>query len=116
MFVGLHVVMAERTNVPELDMGMDEGERFFTAAQNVLRHYSVETTQKTIDWLAFVGVTATMYGGRFASYVTRKKEERVARVYPLHRQPAPQAAQAPQPQQSGGSDYIPSVVPGEDFG
>lgn len=54
-------------------MEQEEGEQFMRAAQNVLRHYSVETTQKTLDWIAFGGVTLSLYGQRFGAYMIRKR-------------------------------------------
>lgn len=78
MFVGVHLMLAQRTNTPELAIGMDEGEAFMRAAQNVLRHYSVETTQKTLDWIAFAGVAGTMYGTRAVAISNRRAAERAA--------------------------------------
>ncbi len=76
MFVATHVLLAARTNVPELMMSPEEGKMFMDAAQNVLRHYSVETTQKTLDWIAFAGVAAQLYGTRAAAVMIRRKQER----------------------------------------
>lgn len=45
------------------------------SAQNVMRHYSVESSQKTIDWLAFGGTCCMIYGTRFGAYMLRKREE-----------------------------------------
>lgn len=73
MFVGLHVMLAERTQTPELAITEDEGKAFMEAAQNVMRHYSVETTQKALDWTAFVGVAAGMYMPRIAAVGMRKR-------------------------------------------
>lgn len=75
MFVGAHVALSGALNVPELAMDMEEGDRFFKAAQNVMRHYSVDTTQKTVDWIAFAGVVATIYGSRFGAFMVRKRME-----------------------------------------
>lgn len=76
MFVGLHAILAERTGVPELQMSDDEGKQFMLAAQNVMRHYSVETTQKTLDWIALFGTAGGIYGTRFAAYQMRKNAEK----------------------------------------
>lgn len=106
MFVGLHVLMAERTQTPELMMSMEEGEAFMKSVQNVMRHYSVQTTQKTLDWIALFGTASSMYAPRFVGYNMRRRIERaggsVRRAAPPVQQrgepakpgPAPDAAQA----------------------
>lgn len=76
MFVGVHVMLAMQTQTPELAISDDEGKAFLGAAQNVARHYSVETTQKTLDWIAFVGVSVSMYGTRSVAIMTRHRAER----------------------------------------
>jgi len=87
MFVGMHVMMAERTNTPELMMGMPEGEAFMGAVQNVMRHYSVQTTQKTLDFIALFGTASAMYAPRVVAYNLRKKAERANG--PVYQRPAP---------------------------
>lgn len=76
MFVGLHALLADRTETPELAITEEEGKAFMDAAQNVMRHYSVETTQKALDWTAFAGVAAGMYMPRVAAIGMRKKAGR----------------------------------------
>jgi hypothetical protein len=120
LFVGIHVIAAGATNVPELAIDMKEGDDFMKAAQNVMRHYSVESSQKTIDWLAFGGTCCMIYGTRFGAYMLRKREERKearpsATVYPLpqrtvapeqsKRANAPQAQPAEQPFVSAEADF-----------
>lgn len=93
MFVGLHVVASTQFNVPELSMDMAEGDQFMKSAQNVLRHYSVETTQKTLDWIAFGGTVMMIYGTRWGAYMIRKKTEAAPRTatYSMPAAPAPNA-------------------------
>lgn len=79
MFVGLHVLLADRTKCPELAIGMDEGQAFMHAAQNVARHYSVETTQKAADWIAFAGVAGGMYLTRAVAISNRLRQEKSER-------------------------------------
>jgi hypothetical protein len=80
MFVGLHTMLAMQTNTPELAISEEEGKAFTMAAQNVLRHYSVETTQKTLDTIALVGVTFGIYAPRVVAInVRRRSEDRPAR-------------------------------------
>lgn len=80
MFVGLHAVLAQRTNTPELAIGMDEGAAFMGAAQNVMRHYSVEATQKTLDWISFAGVAGGMYLTRAVAITNRLAVEKRERA------------------------------------
>lgn len=99
LFVGFHVVLAERTGVPELGMTMEEGIGLQKSIENVARHYPINTTQKALDWAALVGTLGMLYGTRFGSYMVRKSAERrpLASVHPIRPapvQPAPRAAEA----------------------
>jgi hypothetical protein len=76
MFVGVHAMLAMRTHTPELQMSEDEAKAFARATQNVMRHYDVQTTQKTLDWISFAGITAGIYGTRALAISERVKEER----------------------------------------
>lgn len=112
LFVGLHVIAAGASNVPELAIDMQEGDTFMKSAQNVMRHYSVESSQKTIDWLAFGGTVCMIYGTRFGAYMLRRRSEQQeqhrtgATVYQMPvRPPAPQNAQ-PQPQPETPSHVV----------
>jgi len=103
LFVGAHVLLAAKTGVPELAINMDEGQQFMKAAQNVMRHYSVQTTQKAMDWISFAGVSAMIYVPRVVALANnRSKPERVlpptphtfaqpATVQNVERAPAPQS-------------------------
>lgn len=73
MFVGIHALLAGLTDTPELELSEDEGKMFMKSAQNVLRHYSVQTTQKSMDIIALIGVTATIYAPRIAGIGFRKR-------------------------------------------
>ena len=102
------MVLASATDTPELVMDMKEGEDFMKSAQNVMRHYSVESSQKTIDWLAFGGTCCMIYGTRFGAYMLRKRSEAKESVQPrgytVVSSPAPKQA-APQQQPAPG-DHI----------
>ncbi len=74
MFVGLHVAIATATRTPEFAINDEEGTAFMKAAQNVMRHYSVETTQKTLDWLAFGGICAQIYAPRIVAIAAKRPE------------------------------------------
>lgn len=102
MFVGLHVLLAHNTNTPELMITDDEGKQFMSSAQNVMRHYSVQSTQKTLDWIAFAGVTIAMYAPRVVAIRIRKSHERKpGDVVQFTRG------------ENGQPGFTPSVVPGD---
>lgn len=79
MFVGIHAMLAMQTGVAELAISDDEGKAFTVSAQNVLRHYSVETTQKTLDWIAFFGTAGAIYLPRIASVAMTRKANKPER-------------------------------------
>ncbi|MBK8189081.1 MAG: hypothetical protein IPK79_01345 [Vampirovibrionales bacterium] len=97
--------------VEGLTLQPEEAERFLTAAQNVARHYSVETTQRTLDWIAFAGVSVQVFGTRaIAVVVSKSKAGRGAA--PAR---APRGPVAPDPVVNvDGTPYSPSVPPGPD--
>lgn len=69
-------MLAQTLGVEEIAITDDEGKAFLGAAKNVMRHYNVQTTQKTMDWIALVGVAATIYAPRIAAIGMRKRSER----------------------------------------
>lgn len=75
MFLGLHALLAQRTQTPELELTEEEAKGFMTAVQNVARHYSVQTTQKGLDIAAMFGIVGTMYGPRIMAIRFRKARE-----------------------------------------
>lgn len=95
MFVGLHALLADRTETPELAITEEEGKAFMDAAQNVMRHYSVETTQKVLDWTAFAGVAAGMYMPRVAAIGMRKRASKQSRPQAKPAPAKPNGAAAP---------------------
>lgn len=82
MFVGLHAALAMKIDAPELIISDEEGKQFMKAAQNVMRHYSVEATQVTLDWIAFMGCAAGIYAPRIAAVGMRRREQRGPRRGP----------------------------------
>lgn len=123
------MMLAQRANCPELAIGMDEGAAFMAAAQNVLRHYSVQTTQKTLDWVAFAGIAGGMYLTRGVAISNRLAAERAERgdfgkgqaggVLQFRRRPQPvevSASGQEGPSQPGGAPAAPidlaSFTPG----
>lgn len=82
MFVGLHMMLANVSETPEWMITPDEGNDFMKAAQNVMRHYSVQSTQKTLDWISLFGVAGGMYGTRVAAISIRKRREKTVKPAP----------------------------------
>lgn len=118
LFVGLHVALAEITKTPELSLSMKEGEDITRATQNVLRHYSVETTQKTIDIAALVGTLAQVYGFRWGAYMLRTRSPRRE----PQRRTSPIVDVTPQPKANGAAhpqeqpfDNTAAVMPEPEF-
>lgn len=123
MFVGVHVALAIRTNTPELMIEQDEAKAFMKAAQNVMRHYDVQTSQKALDWIALVGCCGSIYGTRAFAIAARRAGERQAAAgdgnvlrWPVKPKPRPEPVHAaPEPVSPAANappDYVPSV-PGE---
>lgn len=75
MFVGIHALLAANLEAPELAISADEGKQFMTCVQNVMRHYSVETTQKSLDWIALMGCASGMYIPRIAAVSIKRKNK-----------------------------------------
>jgi hypothetical protein len=120
MFVGVHAMLAMQTKTPELAIEPVEAASFMKAAQNVLRHYSVQTTQKTLDWIAFLGVAGGMYGTRAFAISARLAAERATKgdgKVMQFRRPVRVVPETEPASQPGGQvapmDYVPSVPPGE---
>ena len=123
MFAGLHVMLAAK-GAPELVITEDESKEFMKRAQAVLRHYSVKTTQKTLDWLMFLGCAGGIYGPRLMALQLRQGQERGARGTParrgqvLHFPPradpaAPGGNSAAPPGGAGGADQADLIIPNE---
>lgn len=97
MFVGVHAMLAANLEAPELAISEDDGKAFMRSAQNVMRHYSVETTQKTLDWIAFIGTVSGMYAPRITAVAVRRRAERKGTAAPRRQAPQPQQPQSPAP-------------------
>jgi hypothetical protein len=112
MFVGLHVMLAGATKTPELAIAEEEGEAFMGAAGRVMRHYSVEATQRTLDWIAFAGCAGGIYGPRAVAIALRRREEgrsrpgKVVRPAQWNRPPGPPPGPAMGPSDLEGEAVI----------
>jgi len=78
LLVGVHIGLAQLTGAPELALDPAEAEKLCTAAENVARHYSITTTQKTLDWIALGGVLAGVYLPRLYVIGQRRGSRRKA--------------------------------------
>lgn len=112
LLIGTSALLAVRTETPEVAITPEEGTAFLNAATNVMRHYPIETTQKTIDWVAFIGVSAQVFGTRALAVMV--KQSRGGERAP--QRPAPRVVRQEDNvthiQTVPPSDYIPSVPPG----
>lgn len=88
LFVGLHVVIAQASKTPELAITMEEGGHIMTSAQNVMRHYNVQSTQKTLDWISLAGAVSMVYVPRVIAIAANKRARTIE-------QPRPQNSMAP---------------------
>lgn len=70
------MMIANVSETPEWMVSPEEGADFMKAAQNVMRHYSVQSTQRTLDWISLFGVAGGMYGTRVAAISIRKRREK----------------------------------------
>lgn len=76
VLVGLTETIAQWRDVPEFGLDPAEATELMKATQNVLRHYSVETTQKGADFIALIGVASMIVGTRIGAYNLRTRAER----------------------------------------
>jgi hypothetical protein len=101
----MHVQLARIADCPELAMSEGDAKTLMGAAQNVLRHYSIQATQRAVDWLTFGSVAAFMYVPRAAALAKRirrpepQPQQQWGQVYqfvpPQPQPPQPQPPQAP---------------------
>lgn len=94
LFVGLHVVIAEASKTPEIAINMQEGDHIMRAAQNVMRHYNVQSTQKTLDWISLVGACSMVYVPRIVTIAANKRAREAVNINP---RPQPTQAHADAP-------------------
>ena len=95
MLIGISTMLALRTGIEEIEVGADEMNAWLGAAQKVARHYSVETTQKTLDWVAFVGITGQVFGTRALAVSIKARQQPARRRGPAVVHDFPQPAIQP---------------------
>jgi hypothetical protein len=72
--------VSKLTGHEEWESTEQEAKVFMERAQNVARHYSVATTQKTLDWIAFMGCVGAFYVPRVYVISHKKRAARAARA------------------------------------
>lgn len=73
--VGMHMIAAKLLNAPELMIGPDEAKNLAKAIQNIMKHYSINVSPKTIAMMQFMGVAAAIYAPRAIMIANRKGHE-----------------------------------------
>lgn len=87
LIIAAHALIARKAG-EEWAIGQSDAELLVGAANNVLRHYPLRTTQLAMDW-AMLGIACgTVYVPRYERWSARKRAEQ------LPRQPQPQPAAA----------------------
>lgn len=75
LLIGIHALIAQRTNCEAWELTEDEAKGFLKACGNVARHYGVKQTQRTIDHIALFASLGTIYGTRIMAYRVQKMSE-----------------------------------------
>lgn len=110
--------LARLADCPALAMSQEESKALAGAAQNVLRHYSIEASQKAIDHLTLLGIIGFLYVPRGIALAQSRRAHRqppappqysTGQVFQFHppqppnRPPPP----PPQPQPPNGPEFDP---------
>lgn len=119
----MHVQLARIADCPELAMSEGDARTLMASAQNVLRHYSIQATQRAVDWITFGSVAMFMYVPRAVALVQRRQQGNAPPPRPQWDGPAqvfqftpPHAPQhAPQPQQQPQQQQPPAASIEPDF-
>lgn len=53
------------------------------ACANVARHYSAQTTQRTMDWAALIGAVGTVYGPRALIVMQQRRAQETRQQRPI---------------------------------
>ena len=110
----IHAMLAAATKCPELGINEMESKNLAEAAGKVMRHYDVQTTQKTLDWINLAMVVGACYGPRVFAIGQRQKNERINNPQTITQPAQPQPNGRPvqvnprEPRPMMPSDYGPS--------
>lgn len=114
ILLSAHNMLAGMTKIPELAMDKGESDALAKGIANVAKHYDVVAmSEKTAAWVNLGQIAAMVYGPRFYTAFSRRKENRPKRQTPA--QPAQQPQQPQQPQRPS-DDVTPRTVDLGDFG
>lgn len=88
-------------NVKEIELSEEEAGKLSQASKEVLKHYPLGVSEKTLAWVNLAIVGGSIYGTRFMAYNIRKSAERKARIVNLTAAPSSGAAPPPPPAPNG---------------
>lgn len=75
-----HATLAALVNIREFELSEDEAGKLSEASKEVLKHYPLGVSEKTLAWVNLAIVGGGIYGTRFMAYNIRKAAERRARM------------------------------------
>jgi hypothetical protein len=64
----------------ELALTVEQADAYAIAAQDVMAHYDMGTTAKTMAWVNLMGAMGAIYWDKFKQVSARKSAEKAARV------------------------------------
>lgn len=82
ILLSIHAMLAGMLKTPELELDPSEAKLLGDAAENVMKHYDVTASAKTIAWVNLAMICGQVYGPRIFAMQMRKRP--VASVHPLH--------------------------------
>lgn len=83
MLMGIHLMLAQITRVPELMLDQKEANLLASAAVDLSKHYPAMAQimdSKTMDHVQFVSILAGVYGSRITAFNMRKAAEQKAKA------------------------------------
>jgi hypothetical protein len=82
MLAGCMTMASLNFNAPEWQVGEVEAKEYLVHVQNVMRHYSADSTQKSIDVAMLIFASSMFLGTRSAATMVRLREEREGKRAP----------------------------------
>lgn len=70
-----HMMLAHATGMDELSIDQSEANQLASAVSNVARHYAVEASQVTLDWVNLVMALGMIYGTRGIAIRNNRKKK-----------------------------------------
>lgn len=75
-----HYGLAAAFNAPELALTQDQADAYARAASDVMSHYDMGATAKTIAWVNLVTAMGGIYWGKLSAIAARKASEKAQKV------------------------------------